>query len=137
MGANPLGAAGNGASLGQPFNNDDAATQVCLSELSNDEDMAAAEEAALNAIWQAETQVGDDYDAAEEQAGVEFMLESHVPPARQLLPHTKTVKRGQGPVERALLSAPASPSYSPPDSPLASPAYSPQASPQARRGPTG
>ena len=126
MGVNPLDPSSDyGASLGQPFNNDDAATQkFCsdCSESSNDEDMAAAEEA-LDAIAQAETQVADDYDAAEEQAGVEscltFMLESQVPPARQLLPHTK---RGQGPAEHALLSDPASPSYSPVASPpLSSP----------------
>ena len=67
-------AAGNGASLGQPFNNDDGVTQKFASESTstcNDEDVAAAEEARKE-IWQAETQVADDYDEAEEQAGVEF-----------------------------------------------------------------
>ena len=135
MGVNPLDPSSDyGASLGQPFNNDDAATQkFCsdCSESSNDEDMAAAEEA-LDAIAQAETQVADDYDAAEEQAGVEscltFMLESQVPPARQLLPHTK---RGQGPAEHALLSDPASPSYSP----VASPDDSRPAPPEAEAEP--
>ena len=166
MGANPLdpssddtdAAAGNGASLGQPFNNDDASQHLAstqkLSEscsTCNDEDMAAAEEA-LKEIRQAETQVADDYDAAEEQAGVEFLerevtaqerpntgfmppieqaVASHVPPARQLLPHTKKDKRGQGPVERALLSDPATPSYPP----VASPDNSPQASPEAEAEP--
>ena len=142
-------AAGNGASLGQPFNNDDGCTQKFASDTSistcNDEDVAAAEEARKE-IWQAETQVADDYDVAEEQAGVEFLerevaaqerpnagfmppieqaVASYVPAARQLLPHTKKDKQGQGPVE------PATPSYSP----VASPDNSPQASPEAEAEP--
>ena len=184
-------AAGNGASIIAPFpgcqpvNNDDESqiwdrdgtTQV-LSQCSDEEEVVGLYlervlQRHLDSQAEIETQVGDDYDAAEEQAGVEFLVRevtaqerpdagfmppteqavaSGVPPARQLLPHTK---RGQGPVERASLSdpsTPSSPSYSPrasPDnsrpaspeteagssastsySPRASPDYSPQASPR-------
>ena len=165
-------AAGNGASMGQPFIEDDASqvwdgTTQCQSQSSDDEGMLL--NSMLVAEMQVETQVPDDYDCAAEQAGIEadelevtaqgerlnagFMppieqaVASHVPLARQLLPHAKKVKRGRGPVECALLSDPASPSAqggwgevggrSPQASPEAeaeppaSPSYSPQASPES------